>query len=36
MRLLTPAHKTLRVTPSMAAGVADRVWSPAEIAELAG
>jgi hypothetical protein len=28
-------HKTLRVTPAMAAGVSDRVWSLAEIAELA-
>ena len=28
-------HKTLRVTPAMEAGVADHVWSPAEIAELA-
>jgi len=28
-------HKTLRVTPAMEAGVADHVWSFAEIAELA-
>jgi len=29
-------HKTLRVTPAMEAGVADHVWSFAEIAQLAG
>jgi hypothetical protein len=28
-------HKTLRVTPAMEAGVADHVWSFAEIAALA-
>jgi hypothetical protein len=28
-------HKTLRVTPAMEAGVADHVWSFAEIAQLA-
>lgn len=28
-------HKSLRITPAMAAGVADHVWSLAEIAELA-
>jgi len=28
-------HKTLRVTPAMEAGVADHVWSLAEIANLA-
>ncbi len=28
-------HKTLRVTPAMAAGLADHVWSLEEIAELA-
>jgi len=28
-------HKTLRVTPAMAAGLADCVWSLEEIAELA-
>ncbi len=27
-------HKTLRVTPAMAAGVADHVWSIEEIAAL--
>lgn len=27
-------HKTLRVTPAMAAGVSDHVWSIEEIAEL--
>jgi hypothetical protein len=27
-------HKTLRVTPAMEAGVADHVWSLAEIAAL--
>jgi hypothetical protein len=27
-------HKTLRVTPAMEAGVADHVWSMAEIAAL--
>ncbi len=29
-------HKTLRVTPAMAAGVSDHVWSLEEIAQLAG
>ncbi len=29
-------HKTLRVTPAMAAGVADHVWTLEEIAKLAG
>ena len=28
-------HKTLRVTPTMEAGVSDRVWSLEEIAKLA-
>jgi len=28
-------HKTLRVTPAMAAGIADRVWSLEEIVLLA-
>jgi hypothetical protein len=28
-------HKTLRVTPAMQAGIADRVWSLEEIAKLA-
>lgn len=28
-------HKTLRITPAMAAGLADHVWSYAEIAALA-
>lgn len=28
-------HKTLRVTPTMEAGVADHVWSLVEIAALA-
>jgi hypothetical protein len=28
-------HKTLRVTPAMAAGLADHVWSLEEIAMLA-
>ena len=28
-------HKTLRVTPAMAAGISDHVWSPEEIAKLA-
>ena len=27
-------HQTLRVTPAMAAGVADHVWSIGEIADL--
>jgi hypothetical protein len=27
-------HKTLRVTPAMAAGVTDRLWTAADIAEL--
>jgi len=27
-------HKTLRVTPAMAAGLADHVWSPQEIVQL--
>ena len=30
----TRIHKTLRVTPVMAAGLTDRVWSMAEIVEL--
>jgi hypothetical protein len=29
-------HKTLRVTPAMAAGIADHVWNLEEIALLAG
>jgi hypothetical protein len=29
-------HETLRVTPAMAAGVSDHVWSLEEIAKLAG
>jgi hypothetical protein len=28
-------HKTLRITPAMAAGIADHVWSLEEIAQLA-
>jgi hypothetical protein len=28
-------HKTLRITPAMAAGVSDHVWSLEEIASLA-
>lgn len=28
-------HKSLRITPSMAAGVSDHVWSIEEIAKLA-
>ncbi len=28
-------HKTLRITPAMAAGLADHVWSLEEIAKLA-
>lgn len=31
-----PIHKTLRVTPTMAAGVSNHVWSLEEIAGLAG
>ena len=27
-------HRTLRVTPAMAAGVADRLWEIADIAKL--
>ena len=27
-------HKTLRVTPAMAAGITDRVWELADIADL--
>jgi hypothetical protein len=27
-------HKTLRMTPAMAAGVSDRLWSLADLAEL--
>jgi hypothetical protein len=27
-------HKTLRVTPAMAAGVTDRVWDMADVAAL--
>ena len=27
-------HKTLRVTPAMAAGITDRLWSMEEIAEM--
>ena len=30
----TRIHKTLRVTPAMAAGVTDRLWSMEEIAEM--
>jgi hypothetical protein len=29
-------HKTLRITPAMAAGISDHVWSYEEIAKLAG
>ena len=29
-------HKTLRVTPAMAAGVTDRLWEIADIAKLVG
>ena len=29
-------HKTLRITPAMAAGMSDHVWSYEEIAALAG
>ncbi len=29
-------HKTLRITPAMAAGISDHVWSYEEIAQLAG
>ena len=29
-------HQTLRITPAMAAGVSDRVWSIAEIVGLLG
>jgi len=29
------SHETLRVTPAMAAGVSDHVWSLEEIASLA-
>jgi hypothetical protein len=28
-------HKTLRITPAMAAGLSDHVWSYEEIADLA-
>jgi len=28
-------HKTLRITPSMAAGLSDHVWSPDEIVLIA-
>jgi hypothetical protein len=31
---LRPVHQTLRVTPSMEAGIADHVWSIEEIIEL--
>jgi hypothetical protein len=31
--LLTRIHKTLRITPAVAAGVSDHVWSMDEIAE---
>jgi hypothetical protein len=27
-------HKTLRVTPAMEAGIADRLWTMEEVAEL--
>jgi hypothetical protein len=27
-------HKTLRMTPAMAAGVSDKVWSVADLAEM--
>jgi hypothetical protein len=30
----TRIHKTLRVTPAMQAGIADRLWTMEEIAEL--
>jgi len=30
-----PVHKTLRITPAMAAGISDHVWSYEEIAALA-
>ena len=30
----TKIHKTLRVTPAMAAGLTDRVWDMAEIVAL--
>lgn len=30
----TRIHKTLRVTPAMEAGIADRLWTMEEIAEL--
>ena len=30
-----PVHKTLRITPAMAAGISDHVWSLEEIAMLA-
>jgi hypothetical protein len=29
-------HKTLRITPAMAAGIADHAWSYEDIAALAG
>ena len=32
----TRIHKTLRVAPAMEAGIADHVWSLAEIVALAG
>ncbi len=31
----TSVHKALRITPAMAAGVSDRVWSLEEVAGLA-
>jgi hypothetical protein len=32
---LAGIHKTLRITPAMAAGISDHIWSNEEIAELA-
>jgi hypothetical protein len=31
----TRIHKTLRITPAMAAGLSDHIWSLEEIAQLA-